>query len=214
MPSHILFDLDGTLTDSAEGILKSVDYAFAALHLEKPSQETLMDFIGPPLESSFMHVCKLNSEQTEQAVKAFRERFSATGIYENALYPGVLTMLGELQANEKVLFLATAKPLPYAQRILDHFSLTHFFQSVHGPTMGMATITKGDVIRQCLQNNSILPSRAVMVGDRWHDMEGAKENQVSSIGVLYGYGSREELESAGADLLAEDIPHLTKLLLS
>ncbi len=212
---HILFDLDGTLTDSAEGILNCVSFALGRMERPVPPHEELLGFVGPPLEESFRLICGLPPEDVPAAVALYRERFSHTGIFENRLYPGVPALLKALQKNGASVHLATAKPQPFAQRILAHFGIAGYFASVHGPSLDAAGAadTKACVIAQVLREGSIPPQSAQMVGDRRHDMEGARANGVLAVGVLYGYGDRSELEAAGADVILQDLPALARHLL-
>lgn len=209
----ILFDLDGTLTDSAPGITNSVAYALAHFGIhEKP--ENLLKFIGPPLNESLSEFYGFSPEQTVEAITVFRKYFVEKGWCENAPYPGIADLLRDLQAAGKQLMVATSKPEVQAVRILKHFGLAQYFDQICGAPLGNEDgAKKSAVIRRALECAEDL-SRTVMVGDRRHDVAGAKETGLPCIGVLYGYGGREELEKAGAAFIAEDMAALKKLLLS
>jgi len=211
----ILFDLDGTLTDPGLGITSSVAHALRKAGIAPPPLEQLYPFIGPPLVDSFVKYYGMTEEEGRTAVTWFREYFRDRGIFENEVYEGIETMLSRLKAAGKTLVLATSKPEEFAKRILDHFSLAGYFDCVTGATMDERLCRKGDVIDLALTRCPPADlTRAVMVGDRLHDIEGAKQNGLSSIGVLYGYGSREELENAGADEIAATVADLEHLLLA
>lgn len=203
---YILFDLDGTLTDSGEGIINSVIYALKHYGIQAENRKSLESFIGPPLVESFMNEYGFDREQAMEAVGWYREYFSAKGLLENQVYPGVETMLETLREKGYVLMVATSKPEEFTHRILEHFDLARYFSFVGGATMDEGRSKKGDVIRYVLDQNGLTDvSQVVMVGDRKEDILGAKENQIASIGVLYGYGSRQELKEAGADRIAETV---------
>lgn len=208
----VLFDLDGTLTDSAPGITNSVSRALAHFGIEE-KPENLLRFIGPPLNESLPEYYGFTPEQTVKAVEVFREYFVEKGWLENAPYPGIPELLGDLKAGGLQLMVATSKPEVQAVRILKHFGLAEYFDYICGAPAGNEDgARKASVIREALRRAED-PSSVVMVGDRRHDVEGAGENGLPCIGVLYGYGSREELSGAGASFIAEDLIALKKLLL-
>lgn len=211
---YILFDLDGTLTDPKEGITKSVQYALAKMGIAVDDPDTLCPFIGPPLAESFQKFYQMNEEESLLAVKNYREYFSVRGIFENEVYEGIPEMLKALQEAGRTLIVATSKPTDYAERILEHFQLDDYFDFVAGATMDGSRVRKQDVIQYALEELELIDlSELVMVGDRMHDILGAKEFDIPTIGVLYGYGSREELEKAGAEELAKSVKDLQELLL-
>lgn len=210
---YILFDLDGTLTDPKEGITKSVAYALRAFGIETEDLDTLCRFIGPPLKNSFMDFYGLSSEEAELAVEKYREYFAPTGIFQNKVYEGVEKMLQHLQAGGKTIILATSKPTVYAKQILEHFRLDAYFNHVIGSELDGRRTKKGEVIACALEIAGIKDcTEAVMIGDRMHDVIGAKENNLDCIGVLYGYGDRRELEESGADCIAETVEELAKMI--
>jgi len=205
----VLFDLDGTLTESGIGITRSVAYALRKHGIEEMDQAKLDRFVGPPLIDSFMRYYGFSKEQAVQAVADYREYYAVTGIFENRVYDGVESMLQKLVDAGKTCVLATSKPEHYAVQILEHFDLSRYFACVAGATMDEKRTGKADVIAYALEKTG-MTGRAVMVGDRRHDIEGAKAHGLPAIGVLYGYGSREELETAGAAWIAQTPEEILK----
>lgn len=211
---YILLDLDGTLTDPMIGITRSVQHALAFFGIKVHNLEELCPFIGPPLIDSFKEFYHFTDEQAQVALGKYREYFATKGIFENNEYEGIKDFLQSQVDQGRILMLATSKPEPFAKRILDHFKLTHYFTFIGGSTLDGSRSTKTDVIKYVLSTNKVTDlSRVIMIGDRKHDIEGAKNNGISSVGVLYGYGSRTELEHAGADFIVEDVKGLKSLLL-
>lgn len=208
--SVILFDLDGTLTDSAEGIVNSVVYALERKGIPCADKQALRRFVGPPLLDSFRAYCGISEAEAREMVRLFREYFTETGIYENAVYEGVPAMLASLRAAGATLAVATSKPQAFAEQILRRFDLAPYFAVIAGASMDGTT--KPAVIRQALECLGVPPSEDVlMVGDREHDVLGAKEVGIASLGVLYGYGDEDELRMAGADHMVSapsDIPEI------
>ena len=212
MTDTVFFDLDGTLTDPSLGITNSVMHALERMGREIPPREELFTFIGPPLITQFMEYCHISKAEAEQAVVFYREHFSEIGLFENTPYPGVHESLGNIRTAGKKICLATSKPELFAKRILDRFGLTPYFDYVCGATMGEQRTAKKDVIEYALGISGSLRESTVMVGDRRHDIEGAKACGMRSIGVLWGFGSREELVEAGADRIADSFGELEKIL--
>lgn len=211
---NVLFDLDGTLTDPAEGITNALMHAQRRLGMAVSRREDLYVFIGPPLIETFMSEWGLSRVEAEQALLYYREHFSTKGLFENVPYAGIGDCLGSLKAAGLRLFVATSKPEPLSLRILEHFDLLQYFDAVAGSTMDEQRTKKGQVIAYALETYALDPTETIMVGDRKHDVLGAKENGLPCIGVLYGYGSREELTAAGAAALAADLTELSALLKS
>lgn len=210
----ILFDLDGTLTDSAPGILNSVRHACRKLQLDLADEATLRRFLGPPLPSSFRDYLHLDEEATARAVEAFREYYPDKGIFENEVYPGIPELLRDLKAAGKTVVMATSKPEAFAKRIMEHFSLDQYFDAICGASMDESRADKGEVIAYALRTAGITDLQSVvMVGDREHDVKGAARNGLPCIGAVYGYGSAEELSAAGAVALAGSVQELHTLLL-
>ncbi len=209
---NVLFDLDGTLTDPAEGITNALMHAQRRLGMAVSPREKLFVFIGPPLIETFMSEWGLDRAESEQALLYYREHFSTKGLFENTPYSGIGETLADLRAAGLRLFVATSKPEPLSLRILEHFDLLRYFEAVAGSTMDEQRTKKGEVIAYALNTFQLNPAETIMVGDRKHDVLGARENGLPCIGVLYGYGSREELTDAGAAALAGDLPELSALL--
>jgi phosphoglycolate phosphatase len=193
----IFFDLDGTLTDPKPGITRSIQYALQKLDLPVPSQDELTWCIGPPLRDSFVRLLGGDS-RADLAVTLYRERFGDVGLYENTVYPDIERILGALKASHGRLFVATSKARVFAVRIIEHFGLGSFFEHVFGAELDGTRVHKSDLLAYALDQAGVEASRALMIGDRSHDIIGAKNNGMDALGVLYGYGSREELIEAGA----------------
>ncbi|MBM7865238.1 HAD hydrolase-like protein [Heliobacterium gestii] len=209
----ILFDLDGTLTDPKEGITKSVQYALAKHGIHVEDRGSLIPFIGPPLLDSFRHFYGFDEGQARQAVADYREYFAVTGMYENAVFPGIPALFEDLTAAGKQLAVATSKPTVFAKQILSHFGLDGYFTHIVGSNLDGTRCVKGEVVAAALELFPEVDRRCViMVGDREHDIIGAKANGIASLAVAYGYGSLEELEAAGADQIAGSIDAIAPLL--
>lgn len=209
----VLFDLDGTLTDPGEGITNSVAYALKKFNIIVENRTELYNFIGPPLIDSFIKYYGMNYEDGLKAVEYYREYFSVTGIFENKVFEGIAEMLDKIKKSSRKIALATSKPEVYAKRILEHFNLTQYFDFIGAATMDETRSKKADVIAYTLDNLEVKDkSKVVMIGDRHHDIEGANQNGLDSIGVLIGYGDREELENAGAKYIAETVNDIIKYL--
>jgi len=212
MFSTVLFDLDGTLTDPGLGITNSVAYSLKKFGIEIEDRKELYKFIGPPLHDSFMKYYGFSEKEAETAIVYYREYFRDTGIFENKVYDGIENLLKEIKTSGRKIILATSKPEEFAKRILVHFELDKYFDFAAGATMDTSRSKKGDVIAYALKGSGCSAENAVMIGDRLHDILGAKENGLASIGVLFGYGSREELENAGADYIAETVEDILKII--
>ena len=213
MYQYILFDLDGTLTDPREGITKSVQYALHKMGIEEPDLCALEHFIGPPLFDEFIRCYGFTEEQSKQAVGYYRERFSERGWRENLLFDGVPELLGALRSNGKKIAIASSKPTVFVDRILEYFDIAQYFDVVSGATLDGAVSTKTQVVRQALDMLEVSDLRsAVLVGDRMHDAEGARNCGIDCIGVTFGFGSPEELRGAGVACLAGSMNALAQLL--
>ena len=214
MYQYILFDLDGTLTNSELGITTCVQHALKRFGIEVDDRSKLRPFIGPPLGESFQVYYGLSEEESEQAIKYYRERFSVKGLYENEVYEGVEKTLQTLKDSGKRLIIATSKPEEFTLVILEYFDLLKYFDFVAGATLDGSRGEKADVIRYALEKYGIEDkSEAIMIGDRKFDILGAKENGLASMGVLYGFGDKEELTEAGADYIVETAEDIAKMLL-
>ncbi len=213
MVQSILFDLDGTLTDPGMGITNSVMYALEHLGLAVPPRQELYKFIGPPLLESFREFYGMDEAQAAEAVRLFRVYFADRGLLENELYEGIVPMLRSLAEAGKHLVLATSKPEHWAKQIMARFGLDAYVRDIAGATMDATRNKKGQVIAYALERFGVDAGSCVMVGDRMHDVEGARENGIPCIGVTYGYGDRPELEAAGAAAVADSPEQLLNLLL-
>lgn len=210
----ILFDLDGTITNPKEGITKSIQYALRKVEIEVEDLDSLTKHIGPPLKEGFMEFWGFGEEEAQTLVGYYREYFSVTGIHENLLYEGMEELLKSLKAAGKNLLVATSKPEVFAKQIIRNFNLEHYFTDICGSTLDSSRVKKGDVIAYALSKNNITDKQnVIMVGDRSHDIIGAKENGIKVAGVLYGFGSEEEFKSCGSDYIVKDIQELEKILL-
>jgi phosphoglycolate phosphatase len=191
----VYFDLDGTLTDPKPGITRSIQYAMERIGREAPHEDKLTWCIGPPLRASFITL--VGESDADRAVSFYRERFAGIGLYENALYPGAPELLAGLC--ERPVFLATSKPQIFAERILEHFGISHHFERIFGSEFNGRREDKAELLGHALQETGSIPSRSVMIGDREHDIRGARANGMTAWGVSYGYGSETELQAAGAE---------------
>ncbi len=213
MYKYLLFDLDGTLTDSGLGITNSVMYALSKFNIDVCDRSLLYKFIGPPLKDSFERFYGFSDEQAELAVKYYRDYYIKQGIYENEVYDGIPDLLIRLKEKGKSIILATSKPEPFAADILRHFGLYGYFDFVAGATFDERRNKKADIIRYVLESFDITEkASAIMIGDRYYDITGAKENGLDSLGVLFGYGSYEELKKAGANFIAHSPADILKYL--
>lgn len=208
----ILFDLDGTLTMPEEGITKCVQYALSSFGIVENDADKLRRFIGPPLVNGFMGFYGMTQEQAETALDKYRERFSTVGIFENSLIDGVHEMLEILKKSGKQIALATSKPAPYAKRIIEKFGIEGYFDVLSCSELDGTRNDKAEVVEQALRLAKQYKS-PVMVGDRMHDVIGAKKNNIPCIGVSFGYAEEGELERSGAVKIADSIRELTEILM-
>ena len=215
MFQSILFDLDGTLTDAAPGITNSVKYALSKFGIDETDDNKLRKFLGPPLISSFMEFYGFSKEKAQKAVEYYREYFVPHGIFENEVYSGIPKLLQKLKADGKTLIIATSKPETFAVQIAEHFEIDSYFDLIAGSNLDNTRSKKAQVIQYALKTLGILDrAHAVMIGDREHDIKGAKKTGLRSIGVLYGYASPGELENAGADFTANSPEELYTIISS
>ncbi|WP_173385675.1 HAD hydrolase-like protein [Ruminococcus flavefaciens] len=209
----LLFDLDGTLTDSTEGILNCLIYAIERMGFEVPEDTNI--FLGPPIRQSFAEFLGMNEEQVDEAVRIFRERYSDTGLFENRVYDGIPGMLERLKSGGKRLMVATSKPQVYAVRIFERFGLAQYFEIVGGAELDGSRDYKDEVIEYVLAKAGITDrSTVLMIGDRRQDVLGAHKTDIECMGILWGYGSVEELTQAGADYIARTPQEAADMLLS
>lgn len=209
----LLFDLDGTLTDSTEGILNCLIYAIERMGFEVPEDTNI--FLGPPIRQSFAEFLGMNGDQVDEAVRIFRERYSDTGLFENRVYDGIPGMLERLKSGGKRLMVATSKPQVYAVRIFERFGLAQYFEIVGGAELDGSRDYKDEVIEYVLAKAGITDrSTVLMIGDRRQDVLGAHKTDIECMGILWGYGSVEELTQAGADYIARTPQEAADMLLS
>lgn len=209
----ILFDLDGTLNDSKIGITKSVQYALKYFGIDEKNLDSLEKFVGPPLKESFMTYYNFDESTTKLAIEKYREYYTATGIYENTVYPGIKELLEKLQLEGKKLIVATSKPTVFAEKVLKNDGTFKYFEEVIGSNLDGSRSVKSEIISHIISDD-INKNDVVMIGDRKYDIIGAQEVGIDSIGVLYGYGSREELEKAKPSYIVDSVLSLEKMLLS
>lgn len=211
---YILFDLDGTLTDSGKGIVNSVAYSLEKCKIPVGDHEQLYRFVGPPLVHSYMNFYGFSHEEAVRMVDIYREYYAVKGLFENDVYPGIEALLKKLHQSGKILIVATSKPEEYARQIMEHFGLDRYFTYIAGSNMDETRSKKAEVIQYALDTCRIREKeKVIMIGDREHDVYGAREIGIDCIGVLYGYGDRNELEEAGAAGIAETVSELTEILL-
>lgn len=209
----ILFDLDGTLTDSSPGIINSIIYALKKYDIKVDDTSELRKFLGPPLHESFKEFYGFDENKAWEAVSFYREYFSTKGLLENEVYNGISSLLQKLRDNGKRLVLATSKPQRFTDKILEHFDLTKYFEFVAGSNMDGTRSKKADVIEYALHQCRVTDkSKAVMIGDREHDIIGASAVGIDSIGVEYGYGNYEELSNAGGTYIVKTVNELNDLI--
>ncbi|WP_102409453.1 HAD family hydrolase [Parabacteroides bouchesdurhonensis] len=210
---YILMDLDGTLTDPFYGITRSIQYALKHCGIVENDLQKLTPFIGPPLVDSFREIYQFSHQQAVEAIGYYREYFVKQGWSENKVYPGMEDFLKQQRALGRQLYVATSKPEELAIKILEHFGLSRYFEYIGGDTMEHTRTDKAEVIRYVLQYAGITQlEKTIMIGDRKFDINGAHQAGIECIGVLYGYGSREELKNAGADILVDSIEELSRIM--
>ena len=208
----ILFDLDGTLTDPYPGIKNSIKYSLRKFNIIEEDDNKLKLFVGPPLEKLFMEYYSFDKSTAQKAVGYYREYFSEKGMYENTLYAGIEDVLKELNGKNIECMVATSKPEIFAQKILAYFRMDIYFKHIVGSDMAGTFVEKEDIIRGIIEKYGLNIRETVMIGDRKYDITGANKNGIDSIAVLYGYGSREELEGESPKYLARSVMELLKIL--
>ncbi len=211
--THIIFDLDGTLTDNTLGISNSVKYALKQMHIDSFSEEKMKQFIGPPLQWGFSNLFGLNERNTKLAVEYFREYYGENGWYENVPYPGVLEMIQELDHSGKKMYIATSKFEKYAIKISEHFGFDKYIIQVNGADYSGKKAYKPLIISNLMEAQQLTPSeKIVMIGDTIFDIEGGKENGISTIAVGYGFGKETDLRNANPDYFVEEVEELYEIL--
>lgn len=209
---YLFFDLDGTLTEPGIGITNSVMYALEKFGIKVNDRMELYKFIGPPLVDSFKEFYGFDDLKAWKAVEYYREYFSRDGLFENRVYDGIDELLQKLISDGHELYVATSKPTEYSIRILEKFDLLKYFNYVSGSNMDEKNSSKAMIIEHALQISKADKNDVLMIGDRHHDIDGAKANGIASLGVLFGYGSLEELRMAGADYIAEEVDDILKFV--
>lgn len=214
MIKNILIDLDGTLTDPKVGITTSARYGLAKVGHPIAESENIDWIIGPPLKASLAKILNVSVDDdlAEQALLGYRERFAVTGLFENEVFENVAETLKQLQEQGYRLFLATAKPEIYAKRILEHFNLLQYFEYPYGSELKGERTNKGDLIEYILQQEKLDPKECLMIGDREHDILGARRNGIETIAVENGYGSKAELDEAQPKARIQQFSQITQLL--
>lgn len=209
---NILFDLDGTLTDPKLGITNSIIFSLNKLKIEAPDNDDLVHFIGPPLSESYESTYQLTGDRNHLAIDYYREYFSDKGLYENKVYEGIEELLKTLTAEGRRLFVATSKPVTFAEQIIDYFHLGSYFEAIAGSELDGTRAQKHEVISHVMQHYDLNAEDCVMIGDRKHDLIGARRNDMDAIGVLYGYGSLVELEDEKPSKIVESVDELSDYL--
>jgi len=213
LKKYILFDLDGTLVDSGDGIINSVVYSLDKLGIAAPERESLKCFIGPPLDDTYMKMFGMNADEAKHAISVYREYYRAKGLYECRVYDGIPELLARLNEAGAVPVVATSKPAVFSRMILEQNGLMRHFAFLSGAELDGRRTDKAEVIAYAMGEMNIPKDDMIMVGDRSHDVIGAKKLGIPSVGVLYGFGSRDEHEAAGADYICDDTYSLSDLLL-
>ncbi len=211
MIKYVLFDLDGTLTNPKEGITKCVQHALRHFGIERDCDD-LVSFIGPPLKEQFMKYACLSEEDAIEAVRIYRERFAPIGLFENQIYDGVIELLDALKKQGKVIALATSKPTIFASQIVEKYGIAPYLDYLSGSELDGTNVEKSAVVRIAMENIGAIPEETVLIGDRMHDAEGAKENGIGCIGVSYGFAAEGELEGAGVKYIADSPDEVLQIL--
>lgn len=211
--SVVLFDLDGTLSDPKIGITKSVQFALQKAGIKVNDLDELEPFIGPPLQVSFREMYDFDDTQITQAIRAYRDRFTESGMFENQLYEGIPALLSNLKEEGYTLAVATSKPTVFAKQIIEYFQLESFFDLIVGSHLDGSRSAKSEIIAEVLQHFNLFPKEQfIMIGDRNYDVLGAYDNQIDAIGVTYGYGSLEELKNESPTYIVDHVSDLQKYL--
>ncbi len=208
---NILFDLDGTITDSSPGIINSYLHSLTRIDLAENDIDMLRSYIGSPLRAYYTERHNMSTADSDIAVKHFREHYAETGLFENTVYPGMDELIHKLHDSGFRLYIATSKPLQFAITVLDHFNLKEYFNSIHGSDMSADNKPKDKLIADAILMNGLIKSECVMIGDRYHDINGAKVNGIDSIAVTYGYGSVDELAKLEPVFMAANTRELTEI---
>jgi len=208
---NILFDLDGTITDSSPGIINSYLHSLDKIGLAESDIDVLRSYIGSPLRAYYTERHNLSTADSDLAVKHFREHYTETGLFENTVYPGMAEFIDRLEESGFRLYIATSKPLEFAITVLNHFNLKEYFNSIHGSDMSADNKPKDKLIADALLMNGLCKNESIMIGDRYHDINGAKLNGIDSIAVTYGYGSIDELAKLEPEFMASNTRELAQI---
>lgn len=212
--TNVLFDLDGTLTDPKLGITKSVQYALSKFDIHEEQLDKLEPFIGPPLAKSFMEHYSFSESEAASAVEHYREYFKPYGLYENTLYSGMMELLSLLKDQKRRLFVATSKPTVFAAEILNHFGITGYFERIYGSELDGRLSDKTELIGHLLNEEKLDKQASIMIGDRKHDIIGARNNGIASLGVGHGYGSEQELSDCAPTYRVRNVNELRQAFLT
>ncbi len=210
---YLLFDLDGTVTDSAPGVIASATYAMEKQGVPVPDIRTMAKFLGPPLKYSFMTYAGIAEEQVEETIKLYREHYKAKGIYQNSLYPGAAEFFAKAKAQGKVLLIASSKPLPFVKTVLEYLKVDSYFDYVSAADFSSAHLSKATIVAAAMEMAGATPDDCVMIGDRCYDVEGARDNGIPCVGIVNGSFFEKELAETGAVAVAADFNELNKILL-
>ena len=219
MLKYVLFDLDGTLTESGPGIMNAAKIALNHFGIEENNVENLHKFVGPPLTESFGQRYVMNEADTQEAIAVFRKYYNVTGIYENSVFEGIQEMLQQLKSNGLLLSIASSKPRPMIDIVVDHFDIRKYFDVIVGCELDGTRSQKKEVVDEVirlfgeLSGDDAVLEHSIMVGDRMYDVNGARECGLECIGVTYGYGTRQELQEAGAAYIVDSVNELGEKLL-
>lgn len=216
MKKVILFDMDGTLNESGEGITKSVQYALVKMGKPEESLENLRVFIGPPMLQQLMEYSNMNEIEAKKAIEIYRERYSTIGLFENSIYNGVVDMLSKLKKEGYILAVASSKPEIFVKQILEHYEMYTYFDEIVGATLDQSRTSKADVIKEAMTRMELFncKSEVLMVGDKKHDVLGAKTIGIDCVAVTYGYGTKEELEKEKPMHIVNSVKELEEYILS
>ena len=210
----VLLDFDGTIADTGEGIFSSVRYAIKSMGFDPLPEEVIHTFIGPPVFSSFKRALNLSDEDSAKAVEKYRERYVESGIYQLKIYDGILQLMEDMKKSGIKLAIASSKPENFIVKILDFLKMDNFFDYISAPESDKAPESKTALVERAVSHSGVEKSRAVMIGDRYFDIDGAKGAGIDSIGVTFGFGNKDELQNAGATYIAENTDDIRRIIFS
>ncbi len=210
----VLLDFDGTIADTGEGIFSSVRYAIEAMGFDPQPEEVIHTFIGPPVFSSFKNALNLSDEDSAKAVEKYRERYIESGIYQLKIYDGLEKLMEDMKKSGIKLAIASSKPENFIIKILDFLKINNLFDYIAAPESDKAPESKTSLVERAINHSGVEKSKAIMIGDRYFDIDGAKDAGIDSIGVTFGFGSKDELQNAGATYIAENADDIRKIIFS